>query len=107
MISSVCQRKKLEATMVEPIVRPRKMVTTLAISLLAEFVRRSTTPASRMRLPNINMPISGVARGTKMPVASVTRMGKRIRAVFDTGFAAYSILMRRSSLVVNSRMTGG
>jgi hypothetical protein len=77
--------RKLSAAMVEPMARPRKMVVTLAISLLAASARRGTTSDSRSRLPNINMPTSGVAMGTNSPVARVTTMGKSTRTGRPTG----------------------
>ena len=72
-------RKFSEKYGIEPMASPRNSVTTLASSSEEAFVSRSTTPDSRIRLPSISMPISGVANGTSTPTTSVTTMGNSTR----------------------------
>ena len=79
-ISSVSTRRNLSATIVPPMVMPSRIVTRLASSFWAVLLRRSSTPHSRMRLPNMRLPTSGALIGTMMPATAVTMMGKRIRA---------------------------
>ena len=71
------------------------------------FVSRSTTPDSRMRLPSMSEPTSGVANGTSVPTSSVTPIGKRIRVRRVTVRPPYGIRIRRSAGVVSARMIGG
>ena len=77
-MNSVSQRRKLLASIVEPIVSPSRMVTRLASSFCAVLDRRSSTLHSRRRLPNIRLPTSGTLMGTMMPARMVTTMGNRI-----------------------------
>ena len=79
----------------------------LAISFEAAFVRRSTTPDSRIRLPSIRVPTRGVAKGTRVPTTTVTPIGKRIRVRRLTECPPYAIRIRRSAGVVRRRITGG
>ena len=53
------------------------------------------------------MPTSATLRGTNSPATMVIMMGNRIFAVLLTCFSAYGMRIRRSFLVVTSRMTGG
>ena len=93
--------------MVEPMARPRNSVTTLASSLAEAFVSRSTTLDSRIRLPSMSDPMSGVANGTRTPTMTVTMMGNRMRVRALISREVYGIRIARSFFVVSSRMTGG
>ena len=78
----------------------------LMSSFCAVCDSRSTTPASRRRLPNISMPTSGDAGGSSRITSSRTVNGKRMRSVADTGRSS-SMATARSSSVVRARMIGG
>ena len=106
-ISSVAVLRNFGPTIVEPIARPRNSVTTLASSFDDAPTSRSTTFDSRIRLPSISMPISGVANGTRTPTTTVTTIGKRIRVRCEISRLVYGITMARSLRVVMSRMIGG
>ena len=67
---------------------PRKMVTRFASTFCAVSERESSTPHSRMRLPNIKNPTSETAVGAKIPAMSVMMIGNRIRVVLETAFAS-------------------
>ena len=82
------------------------MVTILMISFWAARLSRSTTPASRSRLPNISMPISGAAEGRNRIQRISTVNGNRIRSSRLTGRSC-DITTRRSFSVVRARMIGG
>ncbi len=82
-------------------------MTTLASSFADAWVSRSTTFDSRIRLPSISMPISGVANGTSTPTTTVTMSGNRMRVRWLISREVYGILIARSLRVVSSRITGG
>ncbi|MCY1457743.1 hypothetical protein D9M71_750640 [compost metagenome] len=73
--------RKASADSLEPTVSPRAMVTMLISALREVSARRSTTPASRSRLPKANMPISGAASGNSMPISTHSTSGKMIFSV--------------------------
>ncbi len=62
--------------MVDPIARPRNRVAMLIISFWADLFKRSTTPLSRNKFPNINVAINGAASGASRLTMIVTTMGK-------------------------------
>ncbi|MNY15358.1 hypothetical protein D3C86_1485670 [compost metagenome] len=99
-----CRKESAESF--EPTVRPRKMVTILISALREVSARRSTTPASRSRLPRANMPISGAASGSSKPISRHSMIGKTIFSACPTGRSC-CMTMARSSLVVSARMIGG
>lgn len=72
----------------------------------AVLLRRSVTPDSRSRLPNISSPSNGAADGMNRQASTQVITGNRITAVFDTGLA-WRTSMWRSSLVVSRRRIGG
>ena len=79
MMPMVCRLKKASAVIVAPTHRPRKMVAVFIKPLLAVVKRRFVSaPISRIRLPNISMPTSGTAVGTRIATMVVTAMGKMI-----------------------------
>ena len=92
--------------MVAPTTSPRKMVTILISGPPAVLLNRSVTIDSLNRFPNINIPSSGALAGIINAVTTVVTMGKRITAVFDTGFT-WGMSMERSLSEVRRRMMGG
>ena len=68
--------RKTGPAIVTPMEIPRSRVTTLAISFCKALTRRSATPLSRSRFPNISVPIKGVPKGAIKPVTSVAGNGK-------------------------------
>jgi hypothetical protein len=86
---------------------PRKSVEMLAISCWAARLSRSTTSASRSRLPSIRLAISGAAAGANRLMKTVTAIGKISTAARETGRGAYSMRTRRSLEVVSRRISGG
>ena len=91
---------------VEPTASARKMVTALIRWVLAVLLKRSVTPDSRIRFPNISMPISGATEGISRAVTSVEMTGNSRTVVRETGLAVF-IWIALSFFVVNSRRTGG
>ena len=87
--------------------RPSSRVTRFASSCWADWLRLSSTPHSRMRLPNMRKPMSSALLGATAPAMMVTKMGNRMRVVFDTALGAYSMRIIRSFLVVMARTMGG
>ena len=105
-MKSVSAVRKVEPFVVAPTVTPRKMVTMFISSFCAVLDRRSVTPETRRRLPNISMPISGAAEGSSSETMTVTAMGKITSSRLLTGRSC-CMTMERSFLVVNARMMGG
>ncbi len=68
--------------------------------------RRSVTPVSLSRLPNIRQPIRGAVEGSSRTTKIVTTMGKMIFSVLLTS-RSWVILTLRSFSVVSARMMGG
>ena len=62
----VFQLRKASAVAVAPTEIPRKMVTMFINSFCTVFDKRSVTPHSFIKLPNIKQPISGAAEGKRM-----------------------------------------
>ena len=106
MIRMVSSRRKLAAEAVAPTEIPRKMVTMFMSSFWAVLERRSVTPQTLSRLPNMRQPTSPRASGTIRPTTKVTTMGKSTFSSWETGRRAV-ILMVRSFLVVSIFMKGG
>ncbi|MPN45336.1 hypothetical protein SDC9_192903 [bioreactor metagenome] len=102
----VLRFRKWEASIFEPTESPRKIVTIFIRAFCMVSERRLATPHSLARLPNIRLPTSGVAEGSRMAHAVRTVSGKRIFSSFETGLSC-CILINRSSLVVRARMIGG
>ena len=103
MVSRV---RKVVPLVVAPTVRPRKMVTMLHSSFWMVLLRRSTTPQTRQRLPNIRQPTSVAASGSSRDTTMVTMIGKMTISVWDTGRSC-GMRMTRSFLVVSAFMMGG
>ena len=82
------------------------MVTMFISSFCAVLDKRSVTPQTLSRFPNIRQPISTSASGTIRPTTAVTMSGNRIFSSLETGRNA-SMRMARSFLVVSSLMKGG
>lgn len=97
---------KLVPSIVEPTASARKIVTALIRWVPAVLLRRSVTPDSRIRFPNMSIPINGATEGTTRAVINVETIGKTRTVIRDTGLACF-IWIARSFFVVNSRMTGG
>ena len=102
----VCALRKFVPSIVEPTASARKMVTALIRWVLAVLLKRSVTPDSRIRFPNISMPISGATEGISRAVISVEMTGNSRTVVRETGLAVF-IWIALSFFVVNSRRTGG
>ncbi len=98
--------KKASALAVAPTVVPKKIVTIFINAFCAVSDKRPTTPLSRRRLPNISIPIKGVASGKSKDTIIVTAIGKIIFSCLETGRSC-SITTIRIFLVVKSRMMGG
>ena len=88
MIISVSTLKKYSACIFVAIVIPRKIVTRLASTFCAVSERLSSTPHSRIRLPNIKKPTSATLRGATNPAMTVMMIGKRMRVVFETSLGS-------------------
>jgi len=88
-------------------VRPRKSVMRFESVFCAVSERESSTPHTRMRLPNIKKPTSATLRGETMPQTAVIMIGNRIFVRLLTVCWWYGIRIIRSCFVVSARMTGG
>jgi hypothetical protein len=99
--------RKSSASIMPPTARPSRIVTTFASSFCAAFESRSRPVASRSRLPNIKVPMSGVALGAMSPVMTIVTIGNRIFVLFETFRARAGIFTWRSASVVSARMIGG
>ena len=105
-IMSVSTCRKRSPDMVMPTLVPRKMVTALMISFCDAFDSRSATPHSRKKLPNISMPMSAEAGGTRSTHKTVTRSANRSFSRRDTE-RKERMRISRSLRVVSKRMIGG
>ena len=105
-IASVCKFRNAPAVVVAPTEMPRKMVQIFINSFCTVLLRRSVTPLSRNRLPNIRQPMSGAADGNRKDTNAVTTMGKTIFSCLDT-FRSCFMTISRSFRVVRARMMGG
>ncbi len=93
--------------MVAPTDMPRKMVTIFISAFWAVSESRLTTRDSRMKLPNMNMPISGATAGISRQISDASRSeGKRSFSRADTG-RSWRMRIRRCAGVVIKRMMGG
>ena len=90
----------------DPTARPRNIVTMLINAFCVVSDSRSTTPHSRIRLPNASMPSSGAADGSSSATSNNNSSGKMMRSAFDTSRSC-TISILRSSSVVSSFMMGG
>ncbi len=79
--------RKVSALAVAPTVTPRKMVTMLISSFWAVLLKRSVTPDSRRKFPNIKLPKRGRALGTINPPNRVTIKGKSSLSTLLTGLS--------------------
>ena len=105
-IASVSPFRNFSPSIVAPTMSPRKIVTMLIRGPLAVLLSRCVTPDSRIRLPNISMPISGPLAGMNSTVITQVAIGKTMTAPFETSFAC-GMSISRSLWVVNSLMIGG
>ena len=80
MIMRVERLMNLSPVMVAEMVKPRRMVTMLASSFWADWERRSVTPLTRSRLPNMRKPSRATEAGAMIPASRVTAMGKTMRS---------------------------
>ena len=79
IIPRVCRLRKASTVIVAPTQSPRKIVAAFIRPLLATLKSLDVSaPISLMRLPNISIPTSGTAVGTKIATMVVTAMGKII-----------------------------
>ena len=83
-ISRVSGRRNCSACIWQAMVMPSRMVIRLASTCWAVSDRESSTPHSRMRLPNIRKPTSATDAGATSPATTVIRMGKRMRVILET-----------------------
>ena len=105
-ILMVSQFRKFWATMVAPTEVARKMVTMFIRAFWAVSERRSVTPHSRNRFPNIRQPIRGAVEGRSRITKVATTMGKMIFSVLETSRLC-TILTLRILSVVMAFMIGG
>ncbi len=106
MMNSVSITRNSAADILLPTLTPSSIVTMLTSSFCAVFERRSTTPASRRRLPSMSMPTSGVAAGMESAMTIVVTTGNTIFTRCDTCFTSL-ITTTRSFSEVRARMIGG
>ena len=81
MIITVCTLMKLSAFMLAEMVMPSSRVIRLASSFCAVWDRFSSTPHSRIRLPNMRKPTRLTEAGATRPATNVTPMGKSSRVI--------------------------
>ena len=105
-IPKVCAVKNWLACNLEPTDSPSKMVTMLQNSFCRVLDKRSATPDSLIRLPNVSAPIKGAASGSRNAHSSSNVSGKRIFSRLVTGRSC-CILILRSASVVSSFIMGG
>ena len=105
-IYNVFRLRKWAASIVAPTAMPRKMVTMSIKAPPAVLRKRSVTPHSRSRFPNISIPIRGALDGMARDATTPVKIGKIMTAVRETGIVC-GISTARSFLVVNIRMMGG
>ena len=105
-IISVLGLRNVAPVAVAPTLTPRKMVTMFISSFCMVLLRRSVTPHSLARLPNIRQAISGAAEGTSSATKMVTTMGKMIFSFLLTSRRGFMTIWRSCS-VVRAFMIGG
>ena len=105
-MASVSPFKNFSPSIVAPTIKPRKIVTMLISGPLAVLLKRWVTPDSRIKLPNISMPMSGPLAGMKSTVRTQVAIGKTTTAVFETARAC-GMSISRSFCVVSSLIIGG
>ena len=105
-MSKVFVVRKVVPTAVAPTEMPRNNVTMFISAFCAVSLKRSVTPHSRKRLPNIRLPRSGATDGKSKDTTMVTRMGKIIFSFLLTLRVA-CITVIRSFLVVSNFINGG
>jgi hypothetical protein len=88
--------RKASALMVPPMDSPRRRVTTFASSFWAASESRLTTPLSRIRFPNIRVPMRRVPWGARMLETRNTAIGKRTRTARGSSSEGDGILIFRS-----------
>ena len=80
----VCQLRNACTVIVAPTQRPRKTVAVFMMELAMVSKRRAVSdPISLSRLPNMSMPMSDTADGTRSATIVVTAMGKIILSTFS------------------------
>ncbi len=105
-IPSVSVFRNWLACSLDPTDNPSKMVVMLQKSFCRVLDRRSATPDSLIRLPNVSAPIKGAASGSRKAQSSRSTSGKRIFSRLETGRSCV-ILILRSACVVSSFIMGG
>ncbi|MPN63392.1 hypothetical protein SDC9_211150 [bioreactor metagenome] len=83
MIIAVSTVTKSAACIRDAMVMPKRRVTRLTSSFCAVWEREFKTPLSRMRFPNISIPIRDREVGAIRPATTDTPIGKSIFAVLD------------------------
>ena len=99
IIASVPTVRNLSAAIVEPTESARNIVTMFISSFCAVLLRRSVTPHSRSRFPNINVPTRGTHAGRMSPETTVQMIGNNIFSRCETGRSC-PIMMPLSFLLV-------
>ncbi len=105
-ISNGFQERKISACMVAPTDRPNKMVIMFIREFWAVSDNRLTTPHSRMKLPNMNIPIKGATAGMSSTIKKVAISGNISFSLCETG-RSWRILILRCSGLVSQRIRGG
>ena len=105
-IKSGFQLRKTCACIVAPTERPSKMVTMFIRECCAVSDSRFTTPHTRIKLPNINIPIRGATAGMRMMIKKVAMRGKKSFSLAETGRSCRILILRCSGVVIR-RMIGG
>ena len=98
--------RNVEPTAVAPTEMPRNNVTMFISAFCAVSLRRSVTPHSLSKLPNIRLPRSGATDGKSKDTTIVTRIGKITFSFLLTGRVACMTVIR-SFFVVSIFMNGG
>ena len=103
---SVDKVRNVEPTAVAPTEMPRNNVTMFISAFCAVSLKRSVTPHSRKRLPNIKLPRRGATEGKSNDTTIVTRIGKMIFSLLLT-LRVDCMTVIRSFLVVSIFINGG
>ena len=106
MIRIVSVLKKCSALIVKPVPVAKKIVTVLINAFWDVSDKRSVTPDSRNKLPNINIPKREVIEGNNKEIKIVATIGNTILSKRVTSRNC-SITTSRSFCVVNNFITGG
>ena len=98
--------RKTSAWVLQPTVKPRKMVAVSMIADWAVLASRLTTPHSFRKFPRNSIPSSGRAVGARKQHSRTPAIGNISNSFLETVLDG-GILISRSFLVVNKRMIGG